>query len=147
LYKLDEKPKNEVDRSKPIGIKLENASFGWKRGEKETISNVNLEVRPGELSIVIGTVGSGKSTLLHSIMRENNHMKGECSVNGTMAYVEQEPFIYSASVTENITLGRPYDAKRFAFAVEMSQLDKDLQLMSNGTNTIIGERGINISGG
>ena len=88
LYKLEEKPFNVVDRSKPIGIKLSNASFGWKTGEKATITNVNLELRPGELSIVIGTVGSGKSTLLNSIMLENNHISGECTVNGTLAYVE-----------------------------------------------------------
>lgn len=47
LYELKEKAHSEVDRSKPIGIKLENASFGWKTGDKATISNVNLEVRPG----------------------------------------------------------------------------------------------------
>lgn len=147
LYDQTDKPPVVVDENKPKGIKITNGSFGWKRDGEPNLTNINLEVRPGELAIVIGNVGCGKTTLLHSIMRENFHLGGELEVNGTMAYVEQEPFIYSATITENIIMGRPYDRKRLEYAIKVSQLEKDLKMMGNGTNTVIGERGINISGG
>lgn len=120
LYKLPSKPQLEVDTSKPIGVKVENGSFSWKTGGAPTITGLNFEVRPGELVICIGTVGSGKTTLLNTILHETIQTEGKLDVNGTLAYVEQEPFIYSATISENICMGRPYDAKRFAYAIEVS---------------------------
>ena len=74
-------------------------------------------------------------------------MEGTHYQNGTIAYVEQEPFIISSSIKENIILGRPYNHKKFLNALKVSQLDADIQRMSKGADTVIGERGINISGG
>jgi ABC-type transport system involved in cytochrome bd biosynthesis fused ATPase/permease subunit len=54
-------------------------------------------------------VGCGKSTLLHSMMGETKHMAGSKTVRGTVAYVEQEPFIVSASIRENIRMGKHND--------------------------------------
>lgn len=59
--------------------------------------------------MVIGHVGSGKSSLLATIMRECELKKGELAINGTIAYVEQEPFILSDTLKENITLGKEVD--------------------------------------
>ena len=70
--------------------------------------------------IVIGAVGSGKTTLLFSLMHETSLTNGNHEQSGSLAYVEQEPFIYSASVKENITFGLPFDAERFNYAVEVS---------------------------
>ena len=64
-----------------------------------------------------------------------------------MAYVEQEPFILSASVSQNIQFGLPLDQSRLDTAVKYAQLTSDLQLFANGIDTVIGERGVNISGG
>lgn len=59
--------------------------------------------------MVAGMIGSGKTTLLYAIMEENKRMQGELNIKGTIAYVEQEPFIFSGSVEENITFGLVYD--------------------------------------
>ncbi len=52
------------------------------------MTGINLELRAGELAIVIGTVGSGKTTLLHALMKENVKLAGTHEQNGTLAYVE-----------------------------------------------------------
>ena len=97
--------------------------------------------------IVIGAVGSGKTTLLYSLMHETSLTKGSHDQSGSLAYVEQEPFIYSASVKDNITFGLSFDEKRFNYAIEVSQLKHDLAQFGRGADTVIGERGVNISGG
>lgn len=63
----------------------------------------------GDLIVVVGQVGCGKSTLLSSIMSETCLVSGSLEVKGTIAYVEQEPFIISDSIKENILFGRRYN--------------------------------------
>lgn len=67
--------------------------------------------------MVIGKIGAGKTTLLHSVMDETRKIAGNQSVKGRVAYVEQEPFIFSSSIQENITFGRVYNEERFNQAV------------------------------
>jgi len=67
--------------------------------------------------VVVGPVGSGKTTLLHGIMEETNLVKGKAKIQGTIAYVEQEPFIFSGSIKDNILLGKVYDDDLFERAV------------------------------
>ena len=66
---------------------------------------------------------------------------------GRIAYVEQEPFIMSASVKDNITFGLPFDESKFINTIEVCWLEPDIQSFEYGIETQIGERGINISGG
>ena len=102
---------------------------------------------PGELLVVVGKIGAGKTSLLYSIMDETVKKSGVHTVRGSVAYVEQEPFIFSGSIIDNITFGLEYAECRFRKAVMAAQLDEDLEQFSNGWQTVIGERGINISGG
>ena len=81
---------------------------------------MNFELDPGELMVVVGAVGSGKTSLLHSLMNETNRTGGIHEVKGRIAYVEQEPFIYSASIRDNVCFGLEYDSERFKIAVKMS---------------------------
>ena len=59
--------------------------------------------------VVVGKVGTGKTTLLFSIMEETSKMSGSQTVKGTVAYVEQEPYIYSTTIKENIIFGKKFD--------------------------------------
>ena len=68
-----------------------------------SLADVNFDLGPSETLVVAGQIGSGKTTLLYSIMDETNKCGGTQSVRGKIAYVEQEPFIISASIKENIT--------------------------------------------
>lgn len=97
--------------------------------------------------MICGKIGSGKTTLLHSIMSETSHCGGEVSIRGKVAYVEQEPFIISGSIKQNITFGLVYDEARFNNAIYAATMERDLGNMANGADTIIGERGVNVSGG
>lgn len=97
--------------------------------------------------MVCGKVGSGKTTLLYSLMSETIEMEGRSEVRGRIAYVEQEPFIMSGTVEQNITFGLPYDEQKFVNALFASCMDRDIDSMNNGKDTIIGERGVNLSGG
>ena len=68
-------------------------------------------------------------------------------MHGTVAYVEQEPFILSDTIKENITLGKEVDDIVLHEVIRVSQLEPDLALFPKGINTFIGEQGVNISGG
>ena len=90
------------------------------------ISNVDIDLKSGNLLMVCGKIGSGKTTLLYSIMEENRRISGDMTVRGSIAYVEQEPFIFSGTVEENITFGLVYDEDRFVKAIKASCLDSDM---------------------
>ena len=77
-------------------------------------------MKAGDFLVVVGRVGCGKSTLLYSIMDETVLMNGSKKINGSVAYVEQEPFIYSASVKDNIIFGKDYNEKKFNQAISAS---------------------------
>ncbi len=99
--------------------------------------------------MVIGKVGAGKSTFLHSLLGEN-FITGSFSSNALrrrMAYVEQEPFILSDSVKANICFGLPYEQELFERVSEAACLLTDYKQLAKGADTLIGERGVNISGG
>mgnify|MGYP006230438773 CR=1 FL=1 len=97
-----------------------------KKTDSNVLSDVNFCLKPGNLIVVIGNVGSGKTTLLHSVMKETKMTVGDLKVKGSVAYVEQEPFIFSGSIRDNITFGRHYDEKQFNMATEKSQLKNDI---------------------
>lgn len=97
--------------------------------------------------VIVGQVGCGKTTILHSIMEETKLCEGKHTIEGTIAYVEQEPFIVSGSIEENILMGLVFNSEQFDKALEASQLKQDIEGFKKGAKTVIGERGINISGG
>ena len=77
-------------------------------------------MKSGDFMVVGGQVGCGKTSLLYSIMQEMETLKGKLFVNGSVSYVEQEPFIYSDTVKENIMFGKPFNQKRMDEAIEFA---------------------------
>ena len=73
------------------------------------LRNINISLRCGDLLVIVGKVGSGKTSLLCSILSETVLKKGRSIVKGRIAYVEQEPFIFSGTVEENITFGMSFN--------------------------------------
>lgn len=145
-----------------VRVKLENASLTWgfhiqkskdskaKIEEDEddvNLRNISLEANDGELVAIVGAVGCGKSTLLAGIMHELKVKEGKVRTNGTKAYVEQEPFVISGTLKENILIGAEFDQKKFDKVVEVCCLEHDIKIMNKGIETEIGERGITVSGG
>ena len=115
--------------------------------DESVLKNISFTLMPNDLLVVVGKIGSGKTSLLYSIMDETVKRSGTHRVRGRLAYVEQEPFIFSGTIKDNICFGLEYGETRFRKAVVAAQLDGDRDQFSNGWDTTIGERGINISGG
>jgi len=97
--------------------------------------------------MVAGEIGSGKTTLLYSIMNETIKKEGNLEVKGKIAYVEQEPFIISGTIEDNIIFGLEFNEERFQLCIKASALSHDMPNFACGSKTMIGERGVNISGG
>jgi ABC-type multidrug transport system fused ATPase/permease subunit len=159
------------------GISIMNVTARWTEDLPEnTLTNVSLEVRPGGLLAVIGPVGSGKvsyryskggavtsawytelmpeclcitlqTSLLHAILKELPLSSGSISVGGSVSYASQEPWLFTASVRQNIWFGQPLDRNRYRQVVRVCALEQDFQQLPHGDKTIVGERGATLSGG
>ena len=112
------------------------------------LKDLALQIPVGACVGVIGKVGSGKSSLISALLGEMYfESSARVTVHGSMAYVSQKPWISSQSVRDVITFGEPFDQTRFDEAVRYSGMVEDLKMMPQGTDTMLGDRGINLSGG
>jgi ATP-binding cassette subfamily C (CFTR/MRP) protein 4 len=130
-------------------IMLKNVKASWHNEEgdlKFGLSSINLNIEDG-ITAIIGPVGSGKTTLLDVILKELNLTSGELKVNGRISYAPQEAWIFQGSVKNNILFTEPYDEARYKNVVEVCALLPDFELFPHGDETIVGERGVSLSGG
>ncbi|KAJ2613038.1 hypothetical protein EV177_002706 [Coemansia sp. RSA 1804] len=118
-----------------LGIATAIKMFGWER------------VYNGELVAVVGRTGAGKSSLLLSICGEVEKTKGTGAVFGTIAYMEQAPIIINDTVRDNILFGRKYDEEHYNRVIEACALTEDINAWIKGDKSVIGDRGMKISGG
>ncbi|KAJ9591424.1 hypothetical protein L9F63_002030, partial [Diploptera punctata] len=133
---------------KLTGIKVTNATAKWSEDLTDnTLTNINLIVRPSSLVAIIGPVGSGKTSLLHTILKELPLNSGSILVGGSISYASQEPWLFTGSVRKNILFGQPMDRIRYKQVVKVCALERDFQLFPHGDRTIVGERGTTLSGG
>uniref|UniRef100_A0A8C9UV77 ATP-binding cassette sub-family C member 12 n=1 Tax=Spermophilus dauricus TaxID=99837 RepID=A0A8C9UV77_SPEDA len=116
-------------------------------GPKSILHNISFVVRKGKVLGICGNVGSGKSSLIAALLGQMQLQKGIVAVNGTLAYVSQQAWIFHGSVRENILFGEKYDHQRYQHTVRVCGLLKDLRSLPYGDLTEIGERGLNLSGG
>ncbi|CAG2057728.1 unnamed protein product [Timema podura] len=131
-----------------VGIRVVEATARWLPDSAEpTLDKISLTVHPGRLLAVIGPVGSGKSSLLQMMLKELPLSNGKLSVNGKISYASQEPWLFAGSVRQNILFGQPYVRERYSQVVRVCALKRDFQLLPYGDRTIVGERGVSLSGG
>lgn len=116
-------------------------------GKDDTLRNVSLTVPPGSFIAIVGQVGSGKSSLLQAILQELPLTSGSIESHGRINYVSQQPWIFASSVRQNILFGQPMDRSRYDEVIRVCQMESDIDSFSHGDHTIVGERGINLSGG
>nr|CAD7423625.1 unnamed protein product [Timema monikensis] len=130
------------------GLSIFNASATWVKNSAEpTLKDISLSVEPNKLIAVIGPVGAGKTSLLHMMLGELPVTSGYISVNGLMSYASQEPWLFAGSVRQNILFGQQFDRERYFEVVNVCSLERDFTLLPYGDKTIVGDKGISLSGG
>ncbi|KAM5288774.1 ATP-binding cassette sub-family C member 4 isoform 2-T2 [Ctenodactylus gundi] len=133
--------------SKKIVHVQDFTAFWDKALETPTLQGLSFTVRPGELLAVVGPVGAGKSSLLSAVLGELPPTQGLVTVHGKVAYVSQQPWVFSGTVRSNILFGRKYEKERYEKVIKACALKKDLELLEDGDLTVIGDRGATLSGG
>ncbi|XP_078371200.1 ATP-binding cassette sub-family C member 4-like isoform X2 [Oculina patagonica] len=145
---FDELAGNHMHSHKDPVIVLENVVCSWTGNRnKPTLKSLCLTVNKGDLIFITGRVGCGKSSLLYSFLREIPVINGETSCVGKIAWVSQQPWVFSGTVRDNILFGEPFDPERYRMALQACDLNKDLLRFPDGDMTVVGERGIVLSGG
>nr|CAD7597267.1 unnamed protein product [Timema genevievae] len=146
-----EKPdvlKNGLPPGSGLGVTMSHVTAKWfSESVENTLTNINLTVKPGRLLAVIGPVGAGKTSVLHIMLRELPLASGSVTVQGKISYVAQEPWLFAGSVRNNILFGELYDRERYREVVRVCALRRDLELLPHGDKSVVGERGISLSGG
>ncbi|XP_067145213.1 ATP-binding cassette sub-family C member 4-like [Centruroides vittatus] len=128
-------------------IRMDTVTAAWKKGTEPTLNGISLNMQPRELLIVVGSVGSGKTSLLMSVLGEIPITSGEVCVKGKISYASQEAWVFNATVKENILFGEEYQEDKYRKILHVTALEKDIRLFPKGDLTIVGERGIIMSGG
>ncbi|XP_067011704.2 probable multidrug resistance-associated protein lethal(2)03659 [Anabrus simplex] len=145
---LSNGPAANLEKKDDMMVVLKKATAKWTPDNTDdTLSEIDLEVPRGKLVIVTGQVGAGKSSLLNVILRELPLVSGSCTVNGKVSYASQEPWVFAATVRQNIIFGREFDRLRYNRVVRACALKRDFKQFPNGDMTVVGERGSSLSGG
>nr|XP_057929330.1 ATP-binding cassette sub-family C member 10 isoform X2 [Doryrhamphus excisus] len=139
-------------------VLLSQGTFSWQQDTEEhsrssgslLLHNLNLQIRKGSLTVVVGKVGCGKSSLLAALTGELIRHSGVVYVAGResgFGLASQEPWIQHASVRDNILFGKEHDASFYQAVIEACALSDDLSILPDGDRTEVGENGITLSGG
>ncbi|KAI1092288.1 P-loop containing nucleoside triphosphate hydrolase protein [Rostrohypoxylon terebratum] len=163
---------DNVDENGNKVIGFRDATFIW--GGKDAIAadgsmafrliDLNVEFMIGKLNIIAGPTGSGKTSMLMALLGEMTMTKGKVYLPGgrsredvrpdpatglteTCAYVAQSAWLVNANIRDNILFSATYDEKRYKDVLVACALERDLEILDNGDETLVGENGITLSGG
>ena len=109
--------------------------------------DIDFTAKKGRLTVITGSVGSGKSTLLSAIAGEIPDQNWAITYNGTVVYVPQIAWIFSGTIRENILFGEQYEEWKYNRVIEACALTEDIEKFPDCDQTIVGERGVVLSGG
>ncbi|WP_130862045.1 ABC transporter ATP-binding protein [Bacilliculturomica massiliensis] len=158
---VDDAPDAEVLPPVKGDIYFENVSFEYEEGKGRVLSNISLHVEPGENVALVGPSGSGKTTICNLIPRFYDVSAGRILIDGwdikdvtiqslrsQIGMVQQDVYLFSGTVYENIEYGRPGAGKEeIVEAARMAGAHDFIVGLENGYDTYVGERGVKLSGG
>uniref|UniRef100_A0A8L0DVF6 ATP-binding cassette, sub-family C (CFTR/MRP), member 9 n=1 Tax=Oncorhynchus mykiss TaxID=8022 RepID=A0A8L0DVF6_ONCMY len=168
LYQMDnyEQPARRPLRpneTEDVAVKVNGGFFTWG-SNLSTLSDINICIPTGQLTMIVGQVGCGKSSLLLAMLGEMQTLSGKVywsncfEMDGSfeetrsknrysVGYATQKSWLLNATVEDNITFGSPFNKQRYKTVIDACSLQPDVDLLPFGDQTEIGERGINLSGG
>ena len=143
------------------GIELRDVSFEYPDDHNKVLRHVDLTIRPGESLALVGPSGGGKTTLCNLIPRFYDVTGGSILIDGqdvrsvtlhslrsAIGVVQQDVYLFSGTVAENIAYGRPGATRaEIEEAARMAGADEFVRALKNGYDTYVGERGVKLSGG
>lgn len=133
--------------SSSVDVSLIGCTFGWD-DKTQVLNDITLELAPRELHMVVGSVASGKSSLLMSILGETRLVEGVMNVNARkIALASQTPFIFPATLRDNILLDSAFDAPFYEQVVDACGLRQDIDALPHRDLGKLGDRGTTLSGG
>ncbi len=141
-------------------VRLKDATFGYDP-QHPVIREIDIEAKPGEIIAILGGTGSGKSSLINLIPRFYDVNQGAVEIDGLdvrrvkleslrkqIGVVSQEPFLFAASIRDNIAYGRANAPLEGVIrAAKAAQIHEFIMSLPQGYNTFLGERGVGLSGG
>jgi ATP-binding cassette, subfamily B, bacterial len=142
-------------------ISFDKVGFEYEAGD-QTLSDISFEVKPGQVVALLGSTGSGKSTLVNLLPRFYEYTSGKILLDGIelnryprkllrqqIGIVEQEPFLFSRSIRDNITygVGREVSDEEVEKAARAAAIHDVILTFQDGYKTLVGERGVTLSGG
>lgn len=150
-----------VPVAQPTSIELKDVTFRYPTSTIDNLTGVSFKLTQGQTLGVVGRTGSGKSTLLKQLLHEYPTGRGEILISDVpidkialdqlhswMGYVPQEQILFSKSVRENIQFGHHGASdERIMNAITAAAFQNDLGTLSDGLDTLVGERGVSLSGG
>ena len=165
IIKEKREPLDLGDHVPPGSLKgkfeFKDVKFEYEPGD-HTLDNINFNVEPGQVIALLGSTGSGKSTLVNLLPRFYEYTGGKIMLDGIelnryprkylrqqIGIVEQEPFLFSRTIRENITygVGRDVDDKEVEQASRAAAIHEVILGFQDGYQTLVGERGVTLSGG
>jgi ATP-binding cassette subfamily B protein len=143
-------------------VAFDNVSFQYSDGETDVLKNVSFTAKPGQSVALIGSTGSGKTSLVNLLPRFHEYTGGRILIDGIdirdypreylrqqIGIVEQEPFLFSRSIRENIAIGvdRHVTDEEVESAARAAAIHDSILTFPDGYKTIVGEKGVTLSGG
>ncbi len=149
-------------------VEFRNVSFTYTPGgvngkgaQDHVLQDISFKVKPGQTVAIVGQTGAGKTSLVKLLNRTYDVSQGQVLVDGVdvrdwnlaalrsqISMIEQDIFLFSRSVSDNIAFGRPESTQRqIEMAAEFAQADDFIHTFDKGYATVVGERGVTLSGG
>lgn len=141
-------------------VEFKNLTFKYAKAEYNSLENVTFKINQGEHVGIIGKTGSGKTTLVDLMLRTYNVPDGTLFIGGHdvnkipirtvrehLAYVPQDNFLFSDTIENNIAFSGDKSFDEIEAAAKMADIHDNISSFSNGYDTVLGERGVTISGG